>query len=525
MDLFDLVAKITLDTKDFEKNAKNAADEGQNLGSKIKSALGTAVKVGAAGIAAITTSATSLIGTMIKGASQTAEYGDQIDKMSQKLGMSAEAYQKWDYVLGQSGADINSMSTGLKTLTNKLDDAKNGGAEAQQMFAKLGLSMDDLATMSREDVFGAVINGFQGMADSTERAALANDIFGRSGQELTPLFNESAESTRELMQAAEDLGMVMSDEAVKASADYNDALDTLQRTFGGLKNQLMGNFMPSVTKVMEGLTGLFAGDSGTGLSLIKEGITDLVTNLTEQIPGFIEVGTEIVLALGDAIIENLPTLIDAGVQGLMAIVDGIIDHLPEIMTSGLRIVASLVSGLIKAIPQLVAAIPRLISAIVQGFLSYASELMGIGRNIVEGIKTGITNAWKGLVNSVTNLGKNLLSKIKGLFGIHSPSKVFAEIGGYMAEGLGVGWDKEFRSVQKDITDGLDFTAQTPQIGVTGGVSGAYMNGYGQRENGSGGVLDGLKIYLSNGALVGGLIKDVNYAMGNAYVQDIRGAMA
>ena len=150
--------------------------------------------------------------------------------MSQRLGLSYEGFQRWDYILGQSGVDIDSMQTGLKTLTNQLDDARNGSADAQARFEALGLSLEDISNMSREEVFESVISGFQRMEDSTERAALANDLFGRSGQNLTPLFNQSVEETQALAQAAEDLGLIMSDDAVKASADYQDALDTMQRT-------------------------------------------------------------------------------------------------------------------------------------------------------------------------------------------------------------------------------------------------------------------------------------------------------
>ena len=611
MDLFDLVAKITLDTKDYEKSIKSAEDGAKNVeksmlelqgsynvaqasvkelsgalrehikengnatstaqelgymlaeeqqkaddaqkamkelagsekkvgdeasgttskvstfADKLKTGLANAAKLSAVAIGAATSGVIALAGAMFKGAVQTAEYGDQVDKMSQKLGLSTDAYQKWDYVLSQSGADINSMQTGLKTLTNKLDEAKNGSAGAQEMFAKLGLSMEDLGNMSREEVFEAAIKGFQGMADSTERAALANDLFGRSGQELAPLFNTSIEQTEELMKAAEDLGFVMSEDAVKASADYKDSLDTLQRTFGGMKNQLLGEFLPSMSKVMDGLAQLFGGDAGTGLATVKEGISDLVQHLSDQLPEFLDLGTEMVLTLGEAIVENLPTLIDAGTKGLLAIVDGIVDHLPQILTAAFKIIQSLAGGLIKAIPQLVAAIPKLISALVQGFLALGKEFLDVGAKLVEGIKQGISNAWGGLINKATSLGKNLLGKVKGLFGIHSPSTVFAGIGENMAAGLGIGWEREFKKVEEDITDGLDFTgsARSPQIDALDGLRQSLMIGYTEAQNGVRTQLEGLKIYLDTGLLVGGIAPTMNNTLGRTYVQNVRGAMA
>ena len=76
----------------------------------------------------------------------------------------------------------------------------------------------------------------QGMKDSTERAALANKLFGKSGQNLAPLFNETAASTEELKKKANELGFVMSDKNVKSSAAFKDSLDTLQRSVSGAKN-------------------------------------------------------------------------------------------------------------------------------------------------------------------------------------------------------------------------------------------------------------------------------------------------
>lgn len=211
----------------FNGEASSAGDEvggvfGNNLLGAMKGALTGAAVAGAV---------SALKNTVLNVASA----GDEIDKMSQKVGLSAKAYQEWDYVLKISGTEMSSMTTGLKTLTNKLDDAKNGSSSAQEMFAKLGLSMDDLSTMSREDIFGAAIKGFQGMADTTERAALANDLFGRSGQNLTPLFNQSAESTAQLIENFNELGGVMSDDSVKASADLTDAMTTFKSALDGTK--------------------------------------------------------------------------------------------------------------------------------------------------------------------------------------------------------------------------------------------------------------------------------------------------
>ena len=147
MNVFDLFAKLSLDDSDFSSKLSGAAKSAKKFGGKLGSAIKTGSKVAVGAIAAVGTATAAMGAAIVKSTGQIAAQGDEVDKMSQKLGLSAKAYQEWDYVLGQAGVEITSMSTGLKTLTNKIDDAKNGGSAAQEMFAKLGISMEDLNNM------------------------------------------------------------------------------------------------------------------------------------------------------------------------------------------------------------------------------------------------------------------------------------------------------------------------------------------------------------------------------------------
>lgn len=507
-----------------------AESAGKKTGGKFSKFFGGALKTGGAVVAGMTAATTALTGSLIAGANATAEHGDQIDKLSQKLGLSYESFQKFDYVLSQSGADITSMSTGMKTLTNKLDDAKNGSESAQAMFEALGLSMEDLNSMSREEVFESVIYGFQGMEDSAERAALANDLFGRSGQELTPLFNTTTEETKAMMQAAEDLGMVMSDDAVKASAEYNDSLDTLQRTLSGAKNAMMADFLPAMTQVMDGLSALFSGDS-SGVGMITEGIRSFADQITAALPDLINVGAEILLSLTEAIVQNLPVLLTAAVQAIetitagllqpenivllvdaaidtiIAITDGIIQALPliidamttvivtmcdrlsnpdsiqRLLKAAWEIIKALAKGLWDAFPQIASALGQVANAMFQvigqwfskmlqkgkelvgkigeGLRSGISNIMSIGRNIVEGIWNGISNALGWIKSKIRGWVGDVMSFLKRLFGISSPSKWARDtIGLNIARGVGLGFEDGMNDVTKMMATSLPGMSMT-----------------------------------------------------------------
>ena len=96
--------------------------------------------------------------------------------------------------------------------------------------------------------------------------------------------------------------------------------------------------------------------------------------------------------------------------------------------------------------------------LVNAFSNVWNAFSSIGSNIVAGIKSGIANAWDSLTSWVSEKFNALVNSVKSGLGIASPSKVFAKIGGFMADGVGVGWDDEFSDIQKDINKSLDFSA-------------------------------------------------------------------
>ena len=109
----------------------------------------------------------------------------------------------------------------MKTLTKAVASDSEDIANA---FSAIGLSQQQLMGMSAEEQFDAVIRGLQGISDEGERTRLAMELLGKSGQELGPLLNTTAEDTQKLKDDVYALGGVMSNEAVKASADYKDSL-------------------------------------------------------------------------------------------------------------------------------------------------------------------------------------------------------------------------------------------------------------------------------------------------------------
>lgn len=582
-----------------------AKETGEKSGKHLADGMAKGLKASAAVIAGAMTAATAAaVATgkaFINSANSVAAYGDNIDKMSQKMGISAQAYQEWDFVMKHAGSSIDSLKTSMKTLANA---AVNGN----DAFEKLGLSQKQIANMSQEELFGATISALQKVENETERTALASKLLGRGATELGALFNMSAEETEALKQQVHDLGGVMSDDAVKAAAKYQDEMLNMQTALTGVKNNMMGQFLPGISSVMTGLSQVFSGNGG--VAEVQQGLQSIITNITAMAPQFFQIATTLVNGILQGFAPMLPQLVSslfgfitqvittfttmipqltpvitAGlqgisqaiftalpvlIQGLMGVitqlvtwlssgdnvktfVDGILqlvstlaagfaDMLPillpaivniigqiaqsltdpknvkMIVQSALYIVGAVVVALVKAIPEIGGVVVKLgtnvinllkelgssivakigpwfssvlsnIGTFVSDIFKKLGELPGkaieIGKNLIQGLIDGVKKLAGKAVDAVKDVGKKLVSGIKGVLGIHSPSKVFEQLGEYTAEGFQIGYSDAMSDFEADATASMsaltasmsaDITAQGSVDGALVGSASTYTGG-------------------------------------------------
>lgn len=395
MDVFDLVAKITLDSSEYESGLSDAEQKANGFGGKLKSGLGTAAKIGAGAIALVGTASMATGAAFVKGASNVATYGDNIDKMSQKMGMSSDAYQEWDAVMRHSGTSMETMKASMKTLAN----AAETGSEA---FDKLGISQQDIANMSQEELFEATITALQGVEDETERTYLAGKTLGRGATELGALLNTSAEDTAKMRKRVHELGGVMDKRGVKASARYQDSLQDMQTAMQGLSRNLMTDMLPSMSTVMDGITEIFSGDSNKGIGMVTQGIDSLVGKIGQKIPKILEIGGKLLSSFGKVISENLPKVIDAAVQFVTANLPGAIKGL---LTIAVPALVSLIGSVAKSLPSLLKGIFTAITESISQFMPSIKENGGkLLSSIGEGIKGAVSKIPEAIGGILTSIG-------------------------------------------------------------------------------------------------------------------------
>ena len=688
--------------------SEKAGSEG---GSKFGKSFATGIKVAGATIGAALAATTAAVvaggKAFVNAAQDVAAYGNEIDKESQKLGISAQAYQEWDFIMQHAGASIDGMKTAMKKLVT---EAQNGS----DAFEALGLSQEQVANMSQEDLFYATISALQDMESQEQRTALASQLLGKQAMELGPLFNMSSAELEEMRQQAHELGAVMSDEAVASSAQFQDSLQNVQASLSGLKNNMMSEFLPSMSTVMDGLASIFSGsDIDGGLAKIESGVQELANNLVAKAPQIFAIGGSIVKALTTSIVTNLPALLDAAlpiltdfitmvvdlapqlVDAVFQLINGLLDWLvngeglstilngivqltvsitnalaenigtiipmvvgailevintltsPEVVVpmiqAGISLLLELVKGILSAIPQLIAAIPviienivntlleglpliieaaiqifmalvdaipviiealvqalpsiintiidavlnaiplllqaaiqllmaliqaiptiiltlvqelpkiittiietllsrlpdlimgaiqlfmgiiqaiptiivelikalpQIIVALVKGLISGIGELAKAGLELMKGLVNGIANAAKFVWEKIKSFCSGIVDKIKGFFGIHSPSTLFRDqIGENLALGLDVGFTDEMGTVTDDMVDSLDDMTKAMETNIeSNGIAGAEMiNG----DTNIGGSTIAINVYGAEGQNVEDLAEQVAYKL-------------
>ena len=379
-------------------------EEGVTAGSAFGGKFATALKV-ASGAATIAFDATSkAVSGLVDGVSDLAAYGDNIDKMSQKMGISAESYQEWEAVMQHSGTSMETMKSSMKTLAN----AAETGNEA---FELLGMSLEDIGNMSQQDLFETTIARLQEVEDTTQRTYISGKLLGRGATELGALLNTSAEETQAMRDRVRELGGVMNEDAVKAAAAFQDSLQDMQTGFDGMKRNLLKDFLPSMTKVMDGLGDIFAGDATKGIEQMQQGIVDTVGNVANLIPKFMKIAGPIIKAIGQALIENAPTLLPAVAQLVGDIGQGIIDSLPELATAAIQILSTLATGLSESLPTLIPSVVEAVMTIAEGLLDNIDLVIDAAIQLIIGLAEGLINALPVLIEKIPVIVEKLVNAL------------------------------------------------------------------------------------------------------------------
>ena len=237
------------------------------------------------------------------------------------------------------------------------------------------------------------------------------------------------------------------------------------------------NMLPQILQT--GITILIELIKGIAQSLpeliptIVDAVMLIVETLIDNIDLIIDAGIQLIIGLADGLIEALPILIDKVPVIIEKLINALVKNFPKIVKSGGELIGKLVMGISGAVWKLIEVAPLIIGNIVRGINNLRNQIADTGKYLVEGLYNGILSKANWLYNQVRSFAKNIISNIKSALGIHSPSTVMRdEVGKYLAQGLGVGFDKELDSVYNDMQRAIDI--ETSKMSANVQTSGTYQ---------------------------------------------------
>jgi phage-related protein len=421
------------EVKEAAKKADDANDRFRKLGDTLKT-IGRALAIGlvAIGTAAIA-AGTALVGMTVDAAA----YADEMLTQSSITGMSVEKLQAYSYAADLVDVSLETMTGSMAKNIKSMSNASQGSAKFAEAYDKLGVSVTnaDGTLRDSETVYWEAIDALKGVANETERDALAMQLFGKSAQDLNPLIEQGSEGIAALTEEAKRMGAVLSEESIAKLGQFDDSVQRLKQGSLAAKRVMGTVLLPQLQTLADSgvsLLGQFTSglvDAGGDFNKISQVIGDTVGGavnaLMQGLPQFIQVGMQIITSIGSALIDNmdiivdgaktictsllnglidaLPDLTEGALDLVLALTRGILDNLPRLVEAAVIMIASLTKGIGDALPELIPAIVKAVILIVTTLLENIDQVIEAGMSILLGLIEGIINALPVLIEAMPQL--------------------------------------------------------------------------------------------------------------------------
>lgn len=426
-------------------------------------------------------------------------------------GDTAAAAQKADQAITDMSDNANKLGTDMTSIQDAyqgfakqnytmLDNLKLGYGGTKQEMERLLADAEKFSGVkydisSYADIVDAIhvvqtemgITGTTAKEASTTIQGSANSMKSAWSNLITGMSNENLDLDKLVQNVVDSVGTY--------ADNLLPRLQTMLPRFAEGMTQLVNGLVPYVGPAMELLLPSLVQGIGSLVSGIVqalpaavEAISATIPMLVEQIavllPQIVDAGIGIIVALADGIGENLPALVPAAVDAIITVADGLLDHIDTLILAAGKLTVGMAQGLVEALPRLVVRLPEIIAAIVKGLLDGMSAIGNVGTQLVQGLFNGISNAASWLYEKLKGWAGDVLSWVKGLFGINSPSKVFAdEIGKFIPPGITVGVEKAMPKAMRDMSAELGALSNIPMPGSSttnlGGVNIVVYGAQGQ----------------------------------------------
>jgi hypothetical protein len=195
------------------------------------------------------------LGSIAESIRDVINFGDELDKLSQRTGITTEALSRLSYAAQQNGVASDSMTQALKKLNVSINDALAGNTKYAQTFSNLGVQLKDVTgkTLSTDQVILQIANRFKSADDGATKTAYAVALMGRAGDELIPVLNKGSDGIKQLTDQADQLGATVGEDFAKKSDQFNSSLGALKAQTDAWWRQLASQLLPTMQAIVNEL--------------------------------------------------------------------------------------------------------------------------------------------------------------------------------------------------------------------------------------------------------------------------------
>nr|DAR01550.1 MAG TPA: tail tape measure [Caudoviricetes sp.] len=342
MNLFNLFARLFLDTKDFDENL----DKSQKKASSFSSKAGTVFKAGARAVTAFATTVAAASTAIAALGTKMINFAGDIDDNAQRIGMSTDDYQLWAFAIEKAGGDAQTLAKAVQNISVFTEKLAEGNGDALLTLQKLGIEYDDFMKADNAGKLKMIVESLQGMEDQTEKTRLAQEIFGsETVQKLMPLLNEERGSIDKLNEELKKQGLIIDNDLIKAGADLGDQIQFLTKKFQVMGLSIASELFPEISLLIDGISDLASG-SKDGAQKIADAFIGIADKIFQALPDILDVVGNLVLALFDGLIKLIPEVVPKLFKFLEQIIIKLIQMIPSLTKSLFKLVEALINGLL-----------------------------------------------------------------------------------------------------------------------------------------------------------------------------------
>ena len=271
------VDKATGSAKKLQTQVKDAGDASDKWSKQLSGTAITLAKWSAATAVAAATGTALFVKSAI-------DQADAANILSQKLGITTEALTKLQYAAQLSDVSQQALEGGLRKLATTLTTAQDPASKAAKALLDIGLSARELIAIPADQQLGRIGDALNNVQNQSQRAALAQQIFGKTGQQLLPILAEGTAGIKNFGDEAERAGVVIDSAFAARAGVFNDNLDRIKSAASGLGLNIAEELLPRLTELQERILALASDPEVTrGLADLFSGIVTLALDAAEAL--------------------------------------------------------------------------------------------------------------------------------------------------------------------------------------------------------------------------------------------------